>query len=225
LYAGYTSNKEKINVQLERESIKVILADDHGMFRKAIMLLLSDSLPIEVVGEASNGQEVLDLLVAKKPSMVLMDLDMPVMDGSEATLLVKKRFPEVKIIVLTMHREPEFVEKMIRIGASGFLTKNSSKEELLAAVSIVHNGGQYICADAGGSLSAIRSDVANKNLLSEREIEIIRLISDGYKTKDISDRLSISIKTVEAHRSNIFKKLQVKNVAAMLRSARQKTII
>lgn len=182
-------------------------------------------LPIEVVGEASNGQEVLQLLEEKRPSMVLMDLDMPVMDGVEATRLIKERFPEVRIIVLTMHREPEFVEKLIRLGATGFLTKNSSKEELLAAVSIVHRGGQYICADAGGSLSAIRADTSNKGMLSEREIEIIRLISDGHKTKDISDRLSISIKTVEAHRSNIFKKLQVKNVAAMLRTARQKAII
>lgn len=212
------------------QDIKIIIADDHRMVRKAWELLLAEKEGIKVIGEASNGQEVLNLLYKQKADIVLMDLDMPIMNGIEATEKIKSRFPWVKIIVLTMQKDYVYIEQLFALGASGFLTKNGSEEELFEALEKVTSGGRFLSEEIGNVVSerllikeAGGSGFLNQDLTS-REIEIIKLIMAGNTTSQIADLLFVSIKTIESHRRNIFKKLSVKNVAQLISKVKHRII-
>lgn len=213
---------------MERE-VRIVIADDHRMVRKAWELLLSECPSFKVVGQAANGAEVLRVLQEVKTDIVLMDLDMPIMNGLEATEKIRNRYPWVKVIALTQQKESGYIKKLFAAGASGFLTKNSSEEELMEAIERVVNGNRYFSKEVSEVLSnsllmPATEATASETFagLSSREIEVVKLIAAGKTTSQIADTLSLSIKTVESHRRNIFKKLQVKNVAQMISKTKER---
>lgn len=212
------------------QDVRIIIADDHRMVRKAWEVLLTEKKGITVCGQASNGQEVLDLLQKVKAEIVLMDLDMPVMNGIEATEKIKSRFPWVKVIVLTMQKDYAYIEQLFALGASGFLTKNASENELFDALEKVTAGGRYLSEEVGNVLSErlLLKEYGTANVqtfgLTGREMEIIKLIIAGNTTSKIADVLFLSVKTVESHRRNIFKKLSVKNVAQLISKVKNRII-
>ena len=212
------------------QDVRIIIADDHRMVRKAWELLLAEKKGIVVIGQATNGQEVLDLLRKEMADIVLMDLDMPVMNGIEATEKIKSRYPWVKIIVLTMQKDYAYIEQLFALGASGFITKNASEKELFDALEKVAAGGRYLSEEVGNVLSErlLSKDSAQVKVqnydLTSREMEIIKLIMAGNTTNQIADILFLSGKTIESHRRNIFKKLSVKNVAQLINKVKNRII-
>jgi DNA-binding NarL/FixJ family response regulator len=197
------------------KEVKVIIADDHRMLRKAWELLINRLKDIIVIGEAANGVEVLGILSNSRANIVLMDIDMPIMNGFETTKIIKEKYPWIKVIAISMYDDTSYVKKMLRLGIAGYLTKNSSTEELLNAIEIVKNGGKYICSEVQNKLLE-KIYEPDPEKLSSREKEIVQLIIEGLSSKEISEKLFLSIKTIESHRGNIYKKLKVKNIAELI---------
>lgn len=198
--------------------IRIVLAEDHLMIRKAMELLLSENKNFDIVGEATNGKDLITVLEKVKADIILMDIFMPEMNGVDATSIIRNRFPWIKIIILSVQTEIAYVKKLFTMGVSGYITKNSPKEELFEAINVVFGGKEYLSKDIiqRKTQSSETTGVAKKHL-SKREIEIIKLIQDGLTNKEISERMFISLKTVESHRTNIFRKLRIKNVAELLK--------
>ncbi len=184
---------------------------------------------MEVIAEANNGQKVLQVLETLQTDLVMIDIDMPVMNGLEATILLKKKFPETRVIVLTMHNEPALIRRIMEIGADGYMLKNSDQSELLDAIRKVIAGQKYFSTEvtlalAGSkknneSFSLTPTDAVLLAQLTERETEILRLIAEGLSNKEIGDKLFISHRTVDTHRTNLMKKLDAHNIAALIRFA------
>lgn len=200
---------------------RIVIADDHRMVRKAWELLLAPNKDYKVVGNASNGVEVLDLLQETRVDVVLMDLDMPVMNGITATDKIKAEYPWVKVIALTMQKDSTYIKKFLAAGASAFITKNASEDELMNALEEVMAGQQYLSEEVTEVLNNSNPEQEDskqsfEQQLSAREKEIVGMIAKGNTTNQIADTLSLSAKTVESHRRNIFKKLGVKNVAQLI---------
>lgn len=206
--------------------IKVVIADDHQLVLDGLRSILEQGPEIKVISTANNGADLLRQLAFIKPDIVLMDIDMPVMNGIEATQQVKANYPDIRIIILTMHEEKAMVKKLTDIGASGFILKNSDKDELLQAIKRVHQGGMYFSSELTMNLISHGITPVNpgsvddkKALLTEREIEILKLIAEGLSNKEIGDKLFISHRTVDTHRTNLMKKLDVSNIAGLIRYA------
>lgn len=194
---------------------KIIIADDHKMIRKAWELMIAKLPSFKVAGEASNGAEVIQMLDSVKADIVLLDVDMPVMNGFETVELIKEKFPLTKVVVLTMYKEAQYVRKLLKAGVEGYLTKNSSTEELVNALEVAKAGGRYLCSEVHGILlNKVTPKEAVK--LTGREREIVQLIVGGMSSREISEKLFLSIKTIETHRGKIYKKLNVKNVAELI---------
>jgi DNA-binding NarL/FixJ family response regulator len=201
-------------------SVNILLVDDHQIVVNGLKSLLAQKPEYLVKGEALNGAEALAVLAVLKIDLVLMDIDMPVMNGIEATKEIKKQFPEVKIIMLTMHDEKAMIKSMLDLGADGYLLKNSSLSELHNAIQSVYLGKQFLSDDVNSALMA--PDIDKSGALSEltdREIEIIKLIAEGMSNKEIGDKLFISHRTVDTHRTNLMNKLGLHNVAGIVRFA------
>jgi DNA-binding NarL/FixJ family response regulator len=197
-----------------------LLVDDHQIVMNGIKSLLVQKPEYVIKGEAQNGAEALEMLSMLKIDLVLMDIDMPVMNGIEATKKIKKQYPDVKIIMLTMHDEKAMIKNLLDLGADGYLLKNSSFSELHAAIQSVYVGKQFLSEDVNSALMS--PDVDKSGALSEltdREIEIIRLIAEGLSNKEIADKLFISHRTVDTHRTNMMNKLGLHNVAGIVRFA------
>ena len=202
--------------------IRLVLADDHPMIRAGFKTLLARSSDFEVIGEAENGAELLKVVGNVRPDVTLVDLNMPGMNGLEALEKLHASFPGIKFVVLTMHEEREYVQKALKAGADGYLLKNIERDELEKAIHIVCEGGKYFSP----AITAILADtVANPSSSAEsaeitpREKEVLALVADGHSTKQIADRLSISIRTVETHRINMLKKMGVSNSAELIKRA------
>lgn len=207
---------------------KVFLVDDHSLFRNGLKLLLNSSGKAEVVAEASNGQEFLDSIKNFTNTIVFMDIEMPVKDGIEATHEALAKYPNLKIIALTMFGEHEYYFKMIEAGVKGFLLKNSEIDEVLNAIDTVAQGEN--CFSKELLLSLVKNIHSKEqkytgSLLSEREIEILSLISKGFSNQEISEKLFISKRTVDKHRSNIIEKTGSKNTASLVMYAIKNGII
>ena len=175
---------------------------------------------MEVVSAASNGAEAIRQLSLLKVDVVLMDVDMPVMGGIEATRVIKKDHPEVKVIILTMHDEKSIIQLLMEIGAEGYLLKNSSREELVHGIRMVYSGKKHFSSDVTIALS--RTDQPTSGLsdeLTDREVEVLKLIAEGLSNKEIGEKLFISHRTVDTHRTNLMKKLEVNNIAGLIRYA------
>lgn len=200
--------------------ITILLVDDHKLIRDSWSFILNSDSRFQVIGETSNADEAVEISKDKKPEIVLMDINMTPVNGFEATKLVRKYSPGSKIIGISMHSMPAYARRMLQLGAMGYVTKNSSKDELLTAIVEVHNGKKYICDEVKNILAQQELEEEggppDMNVLSRREIEIVQLIKEGLSSKEIALRLDISLKTVEVHRYNILKKLSLKNTAALV---------
>lgn len=208
---------------MPRERNSVILVDDHVLFRGGLKGLLEASGECEVVGEASDGAEFLTLLRPGSPDVVLLDIDMPGMNGIEAAEKALKIAPGLKIITLSMHGEEEYYFKMVSLGVKGFLLKNSGIDEVLSAVSAVAKGGTYfsqeLLQELVGNLKTVAMQEENEDggdLLSRRELEILLLICKGYSNQEIAEQLFISKRTVDKHRANILEKTGCRNTANLV---------
>lgn len=204
--------------------IKIIIADDHKMVNDGLRSLLANCTGMKVIASAANGLELLQKMSVVTPDIVLMDIDMPVMNGIEALSKISKLYPIVRVIVLTMHEEHALIKKMSDLGAKGFLFKNADKDELVSAIELVAEGNTWF-SQTTHSLKPKSQQLEKETglesafLLTEREIEILKLIASGLSNKEIGDQLFISHRTVDTHRTNLMKKLNVNNIAGLIRFA------
>lgn len=196
--------------------IRVVLADDHEIVRSGFRALLEQDPTIKVVAEAADGAQAFEIVEREKPDIILLDISMPPgQSGLVACEKITKKFPETKVVILTMFSEPEYLFYTLRGGASGYLLKNSSKDELISAIHAVAEGGTYIHPKMATSLTKqlfSADGELEKNpfeVLSNREMEVLQLLVKGYTNKQISEELYLSVKTVEAHRSKIYSKLGI----------------
>lgn len=212
--------------------IKIILADDHRIFRDGIKSILSENEFIDIIGEASSGVELLGMLKTHKPGIVIIDITMPGLSGIEVTRQISSLYPEIRIMILSMHTAEEFVINSVKAGAKGYLPKDTSKEELLDAVKILNAGGEYYSKLVSDNfmksyLKKVKNGTiqADSGDLTQRETEILRLCASGISNKEIADKLFISTKTVDAHKNHIMHKLKLKNTAEMVLYAVKNKII
>jgi DNA-binding NarL/FixJ family response regulator len=200
--------------------ITILIADDHTLIRETWSFILNSDPRFQVVAECGTGEEAIEKSKELHPDIVIMDINMPGINGIEATEQIKKISPQSKIIGVSLHTQPTYARKMMQKGAMGYVTKNSSREEMFKAIEEVYEGKKYICEEIKNILSeqVLSGDEqpTGLNTLSQREIQIISLIKKGYSSKEIAEALEISVKTVEVHRYNILKKLNLKNAAALV---------
>jgi DNA-binding NarL/FixJ family response regulator len=202
--------------------IRVVLADDHKLMRAGIRSLVKELAGVEVVGEASNGQQALKLVEELRPDIVLMDIMMPEMNGLEATKVVVAEFPKVRVIILSMNANEEHVLHALRVGASGYLLKNIGPDELEAAIRAVANGEKHITAAVAGHVVAGLIDgpkTGPLERLTPRQREVLQLVAEGNTSKQIAKKLGICVKTAETHRSELMKNLDIHEVAGLVRFA------
>ncbi len=199
---------------------KVVIVDDHTLFRNGLRILLNTLEDYQVVGEAANGRQFLDLLEKSVPDLVLLDINMPVMDGIEAATIAQKLYPDLKIITLSMYGEEDYYYKMVNAGVKGFVLKNSDIKEVKTALDVVYDGGSFFSSELLQNLvNSLKSSSKSKEShaeLSEREMEILILICQGLSNQEIGDKLFISKRTVDKHRANILEKSESKNTAQLV---------
>lgn len=201
--------------------INLLIADDHQVVIDGLRSLLSLEADFNVVGEALNGKMVLEALKDQKVDVVLLDINMPVMDGIETAKLMREHYPDVKILILTMYNKPEFIRNILEAGASGYVLKNAGKEELIDAIRKVEKGEEYFSISVTKTMmESFRSGSdSNKVVLTKRERGVLTLIAEGDKTSEIAEKLLISTHTVDTHRYNLLSKLNIKNTAGLVRYA------
>lgn len=205
---------------------RIVLADDHLMFRQGIRNILERSKEIEVVGEAGDGLKLLELLKTVRTDMVIIDVSMPNLRGIEAAREVRIILPHVKILILSMHRDTEYVRSAVSAGADGYLLKEDADTELFAAIKKISHGGHYVSPLLLGELtdelfveSGETQSAAVHEPLTIREREVLKLIAEGISNKEMAEMLFISVRTVEHHRANIMRKLNIKGTADLVRYA------
>jgi DNA-binding NarL/FixJ family response regulator len=201
---------------------RILLVEDHTILREGLRALLSLEPGLEVVGEVDNGREAVHAVGALQPDLVLMDLSMPGMDGLSAIREIKRRYPEVKVLALTVHKTEEYIRTALETGANGYVLKDASQRELLMAIQCALSGKIYISPAVserivngyldGGKKGALRSP---SETLTVRERQVLKLIAEGQRNKDIAGYLSISVKTVEKHRANLMRKLNLHTASAL----------
>ena len=216
-------------------TIRVIIADDHKIIRVGLRGMLERESDIEISGEAENAEDVMVLLAKQPAHVVLMDIDLGETSGIEATRKIKDAYPAIHVLGLTMHEEPGYIIKMLEAGASGYLLKNAGRDELLIAIHTVAKGDSYFSQKVSATLlHAITqkkpaTEAGTKSItqtpLSDREIEVLRLIAQEFSNGEIAEKLFISIRTVDTHRRNLLEKLQVKNTVGLVKYALDKGII
>jgi DNA-binding NarL/FixJ family response regulator len=209
------------------EKINVLIADDHKLIRETWSYILNSDSRFQVIAECGDSEQAVEVTKQKRPHIVLMDINILPISGFEATERIKKVSPNTKVIGVSMHSQPAYAKKMLQIGAKGYVTKNSSKEEMIKAILEVNDGSRYVCEEIKNNISELvleeNKDVPNVNALTEREIQIINLIKEGQSSKEIASTLNISLKTVEVHRHNVLKKLKLKNSASLVNFINQST--
>lgn len=197
------------------KEIKVLIADDHKLVREGLRLMLEGCKDVKIVGEAANGKEAIELALAKKPDVVLMDIEMPLMNGLDATESIKRKMPDCHIFVLTGHKADEYVVEAIRRGASGYALKTLSNEELLDILRRVDKGEAFVQPEATESLlkrmAGFAPDEYAKQELTGREKETLQAMADGLSNKEIAQKFGISLQTVKTHVVRVLRKLQVKD--------------
>lgn len=204
--------------------IKVLITDDHQLFREGLVNLLFSSTDIEVIAQAVDGEDAIKKVNHFKPDVLLIDIAMPVMNGIEATRELKKMIPKLKIIALSMHSDKQYVKGILEAGADGYLLKNCTYRQLTDAIKSVYAGKKYLSDDITGMvitgyLKPSNSDSDEFSLLSAREKEIFVLYADGKSTREISEKLFISVKTVGTHKQHIFEKLDLKSNSDLIKYA------
>ena len=214
------------------KKIRIVLAEDHTILREGLRALLSVNPKFQIVGEAADGREAVRSVEKLGPDLVMMDLSMPRMTGMDAIREIKKRYPETKVVALTVHKTEEYLRTTLRAGADAYVLKDATHDELILAIENVLKGKTFL--SPGVSEKVIEGYLAEKGsrvptsvseLLSQREREVLKLIAEGYKNKEIADDLCISLKTVEKHRANLMKKLDLHNAAALTAYAIEQGLI
>jgi len=212
-------------------SIRILLADDHVLMRRGMRAWLQSMPQVEVVGEASDGREALHLIAKVQPDVVLMDIGMPSLNGLEVTLQVTKEFPQVHVLILSMHANEEYVVQAFRAGASGYMLKDAEPEELEVALKAISRGKTYLSPTVsqgvigdylrriGASTKDTPQGVDIPSLLTARQREVLQLIAEGQTTKQIAALLYISEKTVESHRLRLMRQLDIHDIAGLVRYA------
>ena len=212
------------------EKIKVLIADDHTIVRSGVRLLLAGEPDIDVVGEALNGRQALELAAELQPNVILMDIAMPEIDGLEATHQIKERWPQIEVLVLTMHRSEEYFFEMLRNGASGYVLKAADTEDLVKAVRIVASGEVFLYPTLANRLVKDFLDQTDgggdaHSDLTPREEEILQFIVEGYSNKEIAEKLVISLSTIHTHRRNLMSKLGINNRRGLIQYARKHNLL
>ena len=219
---------------MDKQNLKpyrILLADDHNIFRRGLKKLIEEMEDLDVVGEAGDGLELLDLLREMTPDMVILDISMPNLRGIETTREIKMLYPQMKVLILTMHKNREYLYHAISAGAHGYLLKEDSDTELFSAVQTIRTGGSYITTHLSGEVA---EDLAQVYLgkgrlptepLTIREREVIKLIAEGKTNREVAKLLHISVRTVENHRANMMRKLKINKTADLVRYAVQKGIV
>jgi two-component system response regulator NreC len=214
------------------KKIRILIVDDHAVVRAGIRLLLDSEADMEVVGEAQNGREALAQAQKLKPDVVLMDISMPDMEGVEATQLIKEACPQVLIIALTMHEEATYFFRMLKAGASGYVVKGANPDELLSAIRAVFRDKAYLFPSLTRRLLddylerlEMGEEKDSYAKLTVREKEVLKLIGEGYTSREIAEMLFLSINTVERHRTNIMDKLEMHNKSQLIRFAIRKGLV
>jgi two-component system response regulator NreC len=212
--------------------IRIVIADDHAVLRQSLRFMLESQPGLEVVGEAANGRDAIDLVEKLKPDVVLMDTIMPGLNGIEATRQIRRQQPKTKVLMLTGYLEDEHVAGALKAGASGYVIKNSELDELLLGIQAVNRGNPYFSSSIGdGDLTDYlwqlksNSGRVGYDLLTAREREVLQLIAEGASNQKIAQELVISVKTVEAHRAHIMTKLHAKNRTDLIRYALRKGLV
>ncbi len=202
--------------------IRVLVADDHAIVRRGLVQILSETSDMEVAGEAANGADVLAMVDAEPFDIVVLDINMPGMDGLDALKQLKSIKPELPVLVLSMHAEDEYAVRVLRAGAAGYMNKNSAPDELVKAVRVISSGGKHVSSEATESLLAHLDSGGTGPLhasLSDREFQVLRLLSSGHTVGQIADQLSLSAKTISTYRARILEKMNMKNNAELTRYA------
>ena len=201
------------------KTYKIVLADDHVMFRQGIKQIVKDIDGLEVIGEAGDGLELLQLLKKLHPDLIILDISMPNLRGLEATREIKKLSPHLKILLLTMHKRKEFVRQGLANGADGFLLKEDADIELIRAIATLKRGEKYFSPLLSATLADLALEKEKPTLLTIREKEVLKLLAEGKTNRNIAELLHISMYTVRRHRSNIMRKLGAKSVTQLLKYA------
>ncbi|MCZ2155652.1 MAG: response regulator transcription factor [Bryobacterales bacterium] len=211
---------------------KVVIADDHTLFRQGIKNLLASESDIEVIGEAGTGNEAIAMVETLRPDLILMDVSMPGLSSFEATRQLKRIHPDIKVLFLTMFDDEDYLLESMQAGASGYILKDSPTEQLLSGIRDVQNGGSYLSPKMLAQLvddfrTRIRTNVPQPRLsmLTPREKEVLKLLAEGNSVKEIASDLNLSVKTIEAHKFNLMRKLDIHNKAQLVQYAIQKKII
>lgn len=205
----------------ERSRIRVLVVDDHTLVRSGMGALIAQLQGVEVVGEAADGREALHLVERHRPHVVLMDISMPELNGLEATERIARRFPETRVILLSMHSDEGYVARALAVGAAGYVLKNADAVELELAIRAVGRGDSYLSPAVARQVvrDGVRADTAGRRALTPRQREILQLIAEGSSTKQIAAKLGLSVKTVETHRAKLMERLDIHDVAGLVRYA------
>ena len=210
--------------------LSVLVCDDHALFREGVKTILNSQPDIEVVGEAANGKEAVDLALRLKPDVIVMDIAMPILRGFEAVRRIRKAQPEAKVLILTVYDDEDLIARCLDAGAVGYVLKDSPPLQLVYAIRAIHQGRQYL--SAGALTGVVRQHVAQTSefkdsyeLLSDREREILVLLAEGLSLKDIAAQLHLSVKTVDAHKYNLMRKLDLHHRGELIRYAIRKHLI
>lgn len=205
------------------DKVTVILADDHPVVRSGIKSLIKDNERVEIVYEASNGQEALDGVASLRPDILITDISMPILSGIEVASAISEKYPETKVLILSMHMEPEYILKGFEAGVMGYLLKDSDQAELYEAIETISEGRKYLTKNVSKVLaqSMVRGKKSGEpdKSLTSRELDILKRLVDGMRNKEIATTLSISVRTVDTHRTNIMRKLKVNNTAELVKKA------
>ncbi|PKN69478.1 MAG: DNA-binding response regulator [Deltaproteobacteria bacterium HGW-Deltaproteobacteria-12] len=217
---------------MDTEKKRIVIADDHTILREGLKALLYLSTELQVVGEAEDGREAVRIALELKPDLLLMDLSMPRMNGIEAIKEIKKQHPEIKIIVLTVYKTEEYVLASLQAGADGYILKEADHAEFLLAIKNVLMGKHYLSPEISGKVidgylkgQQDHSPLTVWDTLTSREREILKLVGEGYKNREIADDLCISLKTVGKHRENLMKKLDLHTASALTSYAIEKGLV
>lgn len=206
--------------------IKIIIADDHKLFCEGLNTMLEGQKELEVSDVVFNGRELLRIIPKVKPNIILMDINMPEVDGIEASKSIIQQYPAVKIIMVSMYKRPEIIRKLIKLGVHGYVLKDVGKSELLHAIQKVHSGQSYYGEDVVSSIIDVyRSDNMNEILLTPREKDVLYLICQGQTTHQIAENLNISKNTVESHRKNLLSKTGSSNSISLVNFAYKNHLI
>ena len=205
--------------------IRVLIADDHPMVAQGIQSILEEHEELEVVGIVHNGRAVMDQLHKLRPDVILMDLNMPEVNGLSATEMVLEQRPETQVLILTMHDNPEYISSALSHGAKGYLLKDVPTEEIKKAIDTVMRGDQYLCTGAEGAIQPKPAAMGSREALTEREQTILLQLAQGLSNKAVANALDISVRTVETHRKNIKRKLGISSTAGLTRYAMEHGVL